>query len=90
MEYWKKVDLTNKTLTVESHSYSHKVPNAIQITKQEYDEFIATLPKPVVKPSRDLFAEINEIKAKIADYEDLKARIGKLEQKVDELNKDTK
>lgn len=33
------------------------------------------------KPPRDLAAEIDEIKAKIADYDDLKARVGELEKK---------
>ncbi len=48
MYYWKKVDQDGNTTTVERHSYPHEVPGAVQITKKEYDEFVASL--PVVEP----------------------------------------
>lgn len=50
MEYWKFVDGEGNTLAVESHSFPHQVPDAIQITKEEYDEFIASLPPPEPSP----------------------------------------
>ena len=50
MEYWKYVDGEGNTIGVESHSYSHIVPGAIQITKEEYDAFIASLPLPPPPP----------------------------------------
>jgi len=59
MEYWKKVDLDGNTTTVESHSYSHEVPGAIQITKEEYDEFIASLPPPGPPPEPLVFTPAN-------------------------------
>lgn len=46
MQYWKKVDEEGNTTTVESCSYPHIVPNAVQITKEEYDAYIASLPEP--------------------------------------------
>lgn len=68
MEYWKKVDAEGNTTTVESHSYPHIVPDAIQITKEEYDEFIASLPPPEPpEPVRDPLAEIDELKAKLKE-----------------------
>ena len=36
---------------------------------------------PAPEPKRDLAAEIDEIKAKIADYDTLKAKVEKLEKK---------
>lgn len=69
------------TTTVESHSYPHIVPDAVKITKEEYDAFIASL--PVIEPElvRDLATEIDGIKAKIADYDTLKAKVAELEKK---------
>lgn len=81
MEYWKKVNADGTINTVESHSYPHKVPDAIQITKEEYEEFIASLPVVKPEPARNLASEIDKIKAKTADYDDLKARIETLEKK---------
>lgn len=69
MEYWKKVDQDGNTTTVENHSYPHKVPDAIQITKEEYDEFIASLPIPEPEPVRDPLAEIDKLKARVEKLE---------------------
>ncbi len=65
MDYWKKVDQDGNTTTVESCSNPHKVPNAIEITKEEYDAFIASLPVVEPEPVRDLAAEIDDLKAEI-------------------------
>lgn len=75
MEYWKKLNLDGTISTVESCSYSHEMPDAIQIAKEEYDTFIASLPVVVIKPEpvRDLAVEIDQIKAEIVA---IKARVG--------------
>jgi len=70
MEYWKKLNLDGTIKTVESHSSPHIVPDAIKITKEEYDDFISSLPKPEPKPKpRDPLAEIDEIRARIEKLE---------------------
>lgn len=69
MEYWKKLNPDGTTRTVESHSFSHIVPDAIRITKEEYDEFIASIPSPIAKPKRDLAAEIDVLRAKVEKLE---------------------
>ncbi len=38
-------------------------------------------PEPLPKPVRDYGAEIDKIKAKLLDYDDLKLRVEKLEKK---------
>jgi len=55
VEYWKKVDQDGNTTTVESHSYPHEVPDAIKITKEEFDEFTASLPPPEPPPEPLVF-----------------------------------
>lgn len=81
MEYWAYFNDDGTIRTVHSHSYPHEVPGAIQITKEEYDEFIVSLPEPEPEPVRDLASEVDEIKAKLADYDDLKAKVEMLEKK---------
>ncbi|MBA7649961.1 hypothetical protein ES703_57760 [subsurface metagenome] len=61
MEYWKKVNPDGTTNTVESHSFPHEVPNAVRITKEEYDAFIASLPTP--EPTPPLSTHISIIDA---------------------------
>ncbi len=61
MEYWKKVDQDGNILTVEGHSYPHKVPDAVRITKEEYDAFISSLPK--VEPEAPSSTHISTIVA---------------------------
>ncbi len=64
MQYWKIVN--GNTTTVESCSNPHKVPDAIEITKEEYDAFITSLPEPEPpEPTRDYGAEIDELKKDI-------------------------
>ncbi len=46
MRYWKRVDGQGNTLTVESCSNDAVVAGAREITKVEYDRFIADLPPP--------------------------------------------
>ncbi len=63
MRYWKRVDKDGNTTTVESYSHNLDVEGALEITKEECGEFIASLPKPVIEPVRDLAAEIDELRA---------------------------
>ncbi len=81
MKYYKRIDTNGNTTTVESYSHSLKIKGAVGITKEEFDEFITSL--PVVEPEqpRDLETEIDEIKTKIADYDELKAKVAILEKK---------
>ena len=66
MEYWKKIDQKGNTTTVESHSFYHKVPDAIKITEEEYDNFISSLPETKPKPPpRDLATEIDDLKVEL-------------------------
>jgi hypothetical protein len=66
MEYWKKLNPDGTTNTVESHSFPHKVPDGVRITKEEYDIFIASMLEPEPpEPVRDLVAEIDKLRAEI-------------------------
>ena len=78
MEYWKKLNPDGTMSTVEGHSFPHKVPDAVEITKEEFDEFIASLPEPEPpEPTRDYGAEIDELRQ---DNILLKAEIEKLKE----------
>lgn len=50
MRYWKRVDVSGKTTTVESYSHDLDVEGALEITEPEFDEFIASLPIPEPEP----------------------------------------
>ena len=77
MEYWKFIDGEGNTTSVESHSYPHLVPDAIQITKEEYDEFIASLPPPEPPPEPLVFTPANPelgVEQRIAQVEEFLKR----------------
>jgi len=74
MRYWKRVDKKGNTTTVESYSHDLDVEGAIEISKDEYDAYIASLPPPVVEPTRDLAAEIDDLKARVKELEVCKLR----------------
>ena len=63
MRYWARI--SGEIITaVESYSHSLDVEGAVEISKEEYDEFIASLPEPESpEPVRDPLAEIDELKA---------------------------
>jgi len=65
MRYFKRIDTEGNTTTVESYSHNLDVKGAIEISKTEYDAYIASLPVVEPEPVRDLVAEIDELKAKI-------------------------
>ena len=69
MRYWKRVDKEGKTITVESYSHNLDVVGAIEITREEFDAFIASLPIAKPEPDRDLAAEIDDLKARVAKLE---------------------
>ena len=69
MEYWKKLNPDETTSSVESHSFPHIVPGAVKIDKEEYDEFITSLPVIEPEPVRDLGKEIDELKARVKELE---------------------
>lgn len=70
MRYWKRVNEFGDTTTVESYSHNQDIENAVEITEQEFNTFIVSLPELVNPPHRDLAKEID----------DLGSRIGTLEQ----------
>lgn len=80
MFYYKQVE-NGKIISVEAKSRDIISPHFVKTTKMIYDNFIASLPIGEPEPERDYGAEIDEIKAKIADYDDLKAKVEALEKK---------
>ena len=68
MRYWKRVK-DGVTTTVENYSHDLEVEGAVEIDKAEYEDFINSLPKPVLQPIRNLAAELDELKAITADHE---------------------
>ena len=65
MRYWKRLN-TDKTInTVESYSHDLGVDGAIEITKQESEDFMASLPKLIEEPPRDLEAELTNLEERV-------------------------
>ena len=52
MRFWKRVDINNKTTTVESYSHNLDVEGAVEITEAEFNGFIASLPVVIPEPPR--------------------------------------
>ncbi len=69
MRYWKRTNPDGSTWTVESYSHSLDVEGAIEITEQEFNDFIASLPTPEPEPVRDLASEMDELKLRIETLE---------------------
>lgn len=70
MQYWKKIDTNGNTTTVESHSFHHKLLDAIRISKKEFDAYIASLPVVEPEPVVDSLVKITELEARIAILEE--------------------
>ena len=66
MRYWKRVK-DGQTSTVESYSHDLEIVGAIEITRVEFDAFIASLPVPVPVLPRDLAAEIDDMRRKLVE-----------------------
>ena len=54
MRYWKRVDENGNATTVESYSHSLEIEGAIEISKEEFDDYIASLPEPEVEPPQSM------------------------------------
>lgn len=50
MRYWKRTKVDGTTSVVESYSHDLDVEGAIEIDKEEYDEFLASLPPIELEP----------------------------------------
>ena len=61
MRYWKRINAKGKITAVESYSHDLDVEGVVEITKKQYNEFIASL--PVIEPEleRDDSAEIDKL-----------------------------
>lgn len=68
MFYYKQIT-ANKIVSIEVKSIESISPGFIRATKAEYDNFIASLPAPVIIPPRDLAAEIDGINARLITVE---------------------
>ena len=73
MRYWKRVDGEGNTTTVESYSHPLDVEGAVEIDEEEYEAFIASMPKEETPPSRDVLAEIDDLKARLEALESKEA-----------------
>lgn len=60
MRYWKRLDEQGNIRTVESYSHNADIEGAMEITEEEHDAFIGTLPIPETKPS-----ELELVKARL-------------------------
>ena len=50
MKYYKRVNAAGKTMTVESYSHDADVPGALEITQEEFESFMDSLPPPPIPP----------------------------------------
>jgi len=67
MRYWKRVDAQGKTKTVESYTHNLVIKGAIEIDKNEFDTYIASLPPSL--PARNLESEFDQLKQKVQNLE---------------------
>ena len=64
MNYYKRVK-DGITTGVESYSHNSEVKGVIKIEEKEFNEYIASLPEPIVVPVRDLAKEIDALKLEL-------------------------
>lgn len=62
MNYYKRVNANGDITTVESYSHNLPVEGAIPITKEVFDQYIASLPPAVVPPKRNITQELDNLK----------------------------
>ncbi len=74
MRYWKRVDEFGNTKSVEYYSFDSDILGATEITKNEYDSFIASIKPQSIEPTRDLASEIDAITARIKTLENIANR----------------
>ncbi len=65
MKFWKRVDGQNNTTTVESYSHDLEIEGAIEITEEEFIQFIKSMPAPVPIPIRDPLVEIDTLRDQV-------------------------
>ena len=66
MRYWKWIDKDGKTTSVQSCSNDrHEPPDAVEIDEAEFLSYLDSLPKPVLRPVRDLTKELDNLIAKL-------------------------
>lgn len=65
MRYWKRLNPDKSINTVEGYSHTLDVDGASEITEQEFNDFLASLPVSIPIPVRDLATEIDNLKAKV-------------------------
>jgi hypothetical protein len=76
MKYYKRVDKDGNTTTVEAYSHDKPVKDAVEITEQEFNSFISSLPAPEpvpVKPSID--DELQGLKDRVTALEQRTAKL---------------
>lgn len=61
MRYWKRIDTHGNITTVESYSHNLEVKGAIEVTKRQYNEYIASL--PIIEPEPPHSTHISVIDA---------------------------
>ena len=61
MRYWKRLNPDNSISTVESYSHDLDVEGAIEITEQEFNDYLASL--PVIEPEPPRSTHISTIDA---------------------------
>lgn len=70
VQYWKRLNPDGSTRTVESYSHHLDVKGAVEITKQEFDEFWALLPSPQPKQTPDLAIRVSNLEARVESLEE--------------------
>ena len=70
MKYYRRIDKSGKTLTVESYNHNNPVNDAVEITVEEYNAFIASLPGPESTPGvKTIETEVQELKVQVQTLE---------------------
>ena len=70
MKYWKRFNADKSINTVESYSHPLDIKGAIEITEQEFSDYISLLPVIEPKPVRDLAAELDGLKERVKELEE--------------------
>ena len=65
MKYYKRVNESDETTTVEGYSHNGEIEGAIEITKEEYDSFIASMPPPKPPPKTTTELKLEEFELRL-------------------------
>ena len=60
MKYWKRVNNKGETTTVESYSHDKNIDDAIEITNDEYIDYISKLPIKKPKDFKDVYSKAKD------------------------------